>query len=327
MPSAADLTHDTPPSPPPLDTPGPRPHRLEDARAVGVVGCGVVGEQLCHDLVRTGWPLRVYDTRQDAVVRVITALATTRVEVATSLPELALACHTVFLSLPTPATAPGRGRGHDLTALHATLAALRACGYSGVVLIKSTVCPGTVDLLARSYAPLWLFHAPEFLSSRTAQMDTALPTQPLMLVGAPDGTPAALTERVRTFLEGVARGRQRVVAVRARESEATKLCCNAFYAAKVQLFNEFYHLADQQGISYAMVRHLMLQQGWIHPMHTQVPGPDGTLGFGGACLPKDVRALASWLPPPTAADAFPLLRTLGHAAGGTGAAGEGQEER
>ena len=29
----------------------------------------------------------------------------------------------------------------------------------------------------------------------------------------------------------------------------------------------------------------------INPMHTKVPGPDGKLGFGGACFPKDTRAL------------------------------------
>ena len=29
----------------------------------------------------------------------------------------------------------------------------------------------------------------------------------------------------------------------------------------------------------------------ITPSHMQVPGPDGELGFGGACFPKDTEAL------------------------------------
>ena len=35
----------------------------------------------------------------------------------------------------------------------------------------------------------------------------------------------------------------------------------------------------------------MLKNGWINKMHTDVPGPDGQLGFGGACFPKDAYAL------------------------------------
>ena len=34
----------------------------------------------------------------------------------------------------------------------------------------------------------------------------------------------------------------------------------------------------------------MLRNGWINPMHTRVPGPDGRHSYGGACFPKDTRA-------------------------------------
>ena len=35
----------------------------------------------------------------------------------------------------------------------------------------------------------------------------------------------------------------------------------------------------------------MLENDWINPMHTQVPGSDGKLSYGGACFPKDTQAL------------------------------------
>ena len=43
--------------------------------------------------------------------------------------------------------------------------------------------------------------------------------------------------------------------------------------------------------NYNNVKKLMLSNGWINPMHTQVPGQDGQLSFGGKCFPKDIKAL------------------------------------
>jgi UDP-glucose 6-dehydrogenase len=97
----------------------------------------------------------------------------------------------------------------------------------------------------------------------------------------------------------------------AKETEATKLFCNAFYAAKLQLFTELYALCQQQHISFDLVRHMMLQQGWIHPMHTQVPGANG-IGVGGACLPKDATAMSTWAEADGAVKT-PLIESVGKA--------------
>ena len=50
-------------------------------------------------------------------------------------------------------------------------------------------------------------------------------------------------------------------------------------------------ILNSVSISYDVVKRLMLQNGWIHHMHTNVPGTNGTFGFGGKCLPKDLYAL------------------------------------
>ena len=36
---------------------------------------------------------------------------------------------------------------------------------------------------------------------------------------------------------------------------------------------------------------MMLNNGWINKMHTNVPGNDGKLSYGGLCFPKDTNAL------------------------------------
>jgi UDP-glucose 6-dehydrogenase len=72
-----------------------------------------------------------------------------------------------------------------------------------------------------------------------------------------------------------------------------KLFCNSFYATKIQFFTEIKMLCDNMNIEYNNVIKLMLNNGWINPMHTIIPGHDGELSFGGACLPKDINALGS----------------------------------
>lgn len=75
------------------------------------------------------------------------------------------------------------------------------------------------------------------------------------------------------------------------ESESMKIFCNSFYATKIQFFTETKLLCDKLEIDYNNVKDLMLSNNWINPMHTQVPGHDGKLSFGGKCLPKDINAL------------------------------------
>jgi len=39
----------------------------------------------------------------------------------------------------------------------------------------------------------------------------------------------------------------------------------------------------------------MLKNNWINPMHTDVPGSDGMLSYGGMCFPKDTNALLEFM--------------------------------
>jgi GDP-mannose 6-dehydrogenase len=75
----------------------------------------------------------------------------------------------------------------------------------------------------------------------------------------------------------------------------TKLACNSFYAAKVQFFTEIFLLCNKVDVDFNEVKKLMLNNQWINAMHTSVPGSDGQISFGGACLPKDINALNQYM--------------------------------
>jgi len=76
---------------------------------------------------------------------------------------------------------------------------------------------------------------------------------------------------------------------------AVKIFLNTFYAIKVQYFTELYLASQKFNIDFDEIRELMLHNGWINPAHTQVPGPDGQISYGGACFTKDTQALLGQL--------------------------------
>lgn len=58
--------------------------------------------------------------------------------------------------------------------------------------------------------------------------------------------------------------------------------------------NEIYQLANALGADYKMVSWMATLDERIGDSHMRVPGPDGQLGFGGMCFPKDTSALLKY---------------------------------
>ena len=169
--------------------------------------------------------------------------------------------------------------------------------------IKSTVPIGTTRRLSTLYSLPNLVHSPEFLTERCAMTDVQMPA--VNIVG-----------RVQRGEKWVERSQCSVrlselylkrfpgidcLDVTSDESEAIKLFLNGFFAVKVAYFNEIHSLASTLGLDWELVRMGMLADGRVGHPHTQVPGPDGGKGFGGKCLPKDLKTLVEQ-----------LIQTFGH---------------
>jgi len=192
-------------------------------------------------------------------------------------------CDLLFLCLPTEYSV--ECADYDLVPLDETLALLADMGYTGRVVVKSTVTPGVTRRLASKYPRLRLLHNPEFLNARTSEHD--FEHQQHIVLGRVecDDDDDDVCHLFR-YLWPTAR----LSLCAVEESEMMKLACNTFYAVKVQFFNEVYHLCSKSGAKFDDVREMMLRNGWINAQHTSVPGPDGELSYGGMCLPKDSSA-------------------------------------
>jgi GDP-mannose 6-dehydrogenase len=159
-----------------------------------------------------------------------------------------------------------------------------------VVVVRSTVLPGTVEkhlipLLEqqsgrRAGADFGVVMNPEFLREGTALDDYARPA--LVVIGELD-PPSG--DAVRHLYHGCEAPLLRTTI---QAAEMVKYACNAFHAVKVVFANEIGNLCEAHGIDGQQLMKMFCQdrQLNISPAYLK-PG----FGFGGSCLPKDLRAL------------------------------------
>ena len=192
----------------------------------------------------------------------------------------------VFLCLPTE-FCEDIGE-YDKSAIIETCCKLNQARYTGVVVIKSTVEPKTTLDLSERFPFLMFVHNPEFLTAATAFED--FHNQSHIVLGKGQSASDEAMNVVMEFYTSAYPGVEISVCT-STESESMKSFVNCFYAMKIQFFNELYLLCQANAVNYERVIELMLKNGWINPMHTRVPGPDGKLSYGGMCFPKDTCAL------------------------------------
>jgi UDPglucose 6-dehydrogenase len=200
----------------------------------------------------------------------------------------------MFIAVGTPTD--GNGGGANLGHVHAAveqvskaIAARPAVpGHFTVIVTKSTVPVGTSRILAAmigAHIPTERFAVasnPEFLREGNAIEDFMEPDR--IVVGSHSERARKLLEEL--YMPLIRKGRPLVVTSTAETAELIKYAANAFLATKVTFINELARLCEAAG---ADIKELALGVGLDNRIGNKhfAPGP----GFGGSCLPKDLRAL------------------------------------
>jgi nucleotide sugar dehydrogenase len=232
-------------------------------KTVGVIGNGFVGETIAFAFSPTS-EVKVYD---------VNPLKTTH-----SLNEV-MKQEFIFICLPTPMSTDG---SQDLSFIENFFESVSPKEET-IFIIKSTVLPGTTNQLIEKYGYNIIF-SPEFLTERTAKLDML--TQARIIFGGDE----KLTKKVEVLFNDRFMNRH-IIHMDSKTAEFVKYMNNTFFAAKVSLMNEYYRLATNIGIDWDKALYGFASDGRIGDSHLHVPGPDGKLGFGGTCFPKDINAL------------------------------------
>lgn len=193
-----------------------------------------------------------------------------------------------FVSVGTPQQRDGHAA--DLSYVDAAIDSLLPHLQPGdIVAGKSTVPVGTAAVLAERIAPTGatLVWNPEFLREGWAVQDTIDPDR--IVVGVPDTAEGARAAEVmrQVYYPSVAKGTPFIVTDYAT-AELVKVAANAFLATKISFINAMAEVAEATG---ADVTQLADAIGHDPRIGRRFLGAG--IGFGGGCLPKDIRAFAA----------------------------------
>lgn len=192
--------------------------------------------------------------------------------------ELAIIC------VPTPSLPDGRC---DTSIVEQVI---RELPEETLILIKSTVPPGTTDRLRFTTGRRLVF-SPEYMGEGGYWVPPEFPdprtplSHRFMILG---GDPPDCTQIADIFARRMGPA-TRFRFMRAAEAEAVKYFENAFLALKVVYANEMRRFCDEHGLNYYHVR-----EGWLDDPRV---GVSHSLSFAakrffdGKCLPKDLNAL------------------------------------
>ena len=154
------------------------------------------------------------------------------------------------------------------------------------VVIKPTVPPGTTDRLHRKYKGVDVIFNPEFLTEMNFIEDFKNQSR-IILGGVRRGTSLLRQVYSKVFPHAT------IVKTNAKYAETVKYFINCFLGTKVSFANEMKMLCDEIDIDYDKVVEYATYDERLGKSHWAVPGPDGELGFGGHCLPKDISAIVN----------------------------------
>ena len=236
---------------------------------IGVIGCGVVGNAIINTFSKSSSIIK-YDKFNNY----------------SPFKEL-IHCDFVFISVPTPFDCSVNKV--DETAILESLQKLEELNFKNIVVIKSTIPSGSCDFYYDKYNLDIVFN-PEFLRESTSPNED-FESQKIVVIGTSNKDSFI---SVKNMYKQVLLPEANYYHTTNKEAETIKLSQNAMLASRVALANMIFDACQKNNVDYDIVRELAFDSFEILGPHmTRVPGPDGNRGFGGKCLPKDIRAFST----------------------------------
>lgn len=236
---------------------------------LGIVGYGFVGQAVANgfSVASKGKDtIRFYDKYKDTL----------------SLEEVVNKSEFIFICLPTPMKEDESGI--DLSIINDVVSevAKYTNNTDKIVVLKSTIIPGTTAALEKAHPKTNFAFNPEFLTEANFLEDFSNADRTVI------GARSDLTSRRMAVIYRQRFPKTKIYQTDPTTAEAVKYFANAFLSLKVTFANYFYDYCQKIGIKYEEVKAMAAKDPRIIDSHLDVTT---NRGFGGKCFPKDLVAL------------------------------------
>jgi UDPglucose 6-dehydrogenase len=227
---------------------------------IGIVGCGIVGGACKFGFQKLGHQVIVHDIKMKTKISIV------------------IPCDIIYICVPTPM----KDDGSCCTSfVESVVNDLDNLNYNGIVVIKSTVPPGTTEKLYRDNFKDLAF-VPEFLRERCAISDF-VEHQKLLAVG---------TYNKSTYdavLECHGHFPHYKIQLTPTQAEILKYYHNTFNALRVVFANEFYEISNFFNEDYGPIKNALLKTSNLPDIYLDVN--QNMRGYSSICWNKDIPAL------------------------------------
>lgn len=231
---------------------------------IGIIGYGIVGQAAHYGFSRAN--VHIYDKYKDTE----------------TLEEVVNQSEYLFICLPTPTMADESGI--DLSIVDDVVGKIAkvASGTDKIVILKSTITPGTTKRYIKKYPKLLFCFNPEFLREASFLQDFVNADR--IVIGADSND---VFRRVSSLYQSITPNVP-IYYTDPTTAELVKYMANCYLATKVIFANEMYDICEEMGVKYEEVKKMVVADSRIKDTHLDVTT---VRGFGGKCFPKDLLSL------------------------------------
>ena len=251
---------------------------------IGIIGNGFVGSAVAYGMsAQCGYDsdIKIYD---------IDPLKRTH-----SLSEVVNNSDWVFISVPTPSKEDGSIDNSFVYQVFEDIEKVKIKQeHDTVFFLRSTCIVGTTRKIQEKYPKLNIVYNPEFLTERNAKFDFINPSRIVLGYNDLEQINSVVKKnKIKDFFSKRF-SNVKIISCMYEEAEMIKYMANNYFAVKLAFLNEMYLIQkNNKKIDWDVVMDGFLSDGRIGHSHNKI-ALDGKLGYGGACLPKDIKAMYSY---------------------------------